>query len=104
MVAVPPLGSNSVQSILIVVVLPAPFGPSNPKISPARISKLTPSTATCHSGGERSAEVSRDQSDPPRTGLRYRLLRSRTLTSASVIPVLLRPIGYRRRVHAVHLV
>ena len=53
----PPLGSNRVQSILMVVVLTAPFGPSRPKISPALMSKLTPLTATWYSGGERSIEV-----------------------------------------------
>ena len=30
----------------MVVVLPAPFGPRKPKISPRRTWKLTPSTAT----------------------------------------------------------
>jgi hypothetical protein len=35
-----------VISILIVVVLPAPFGPSSPKSSPSAISKLTPRTAS----------------------------------------------------------
>ncbi|MGE5272577.1 MAG: hypothetical protein ACM3QU_02235 [Verrucomicrobiota bacterium] len=33
-------------SILIVVVFPAPFGPSSPKSSPEPISKLTPRTAS----------------------------------------------------------
>jgi hypothetical protein len=37
---------SSVISILIVVVLPAPFGPSSPKSSPRWISKLTPLTAS----------------------------------------------------------
>jgi hypothetical protein len=32
--AVPDVGFKMVQSIEIVVVFPAPFGPSNPKISP----------------------------------------------------------------------
>jgi len=32
--AVPDVGFRMVQSMLIVVVLPAPFGPSKPKISP----------------------------------------------------------------------
>ena len=34
--AEPPVGRTSVQSMLIVVDLPAPFGPRKPKISPAR--------------------------------------------------------------------
>src|SRR5919199_4920332 len=37
---------RSVMSILIVVVLPAPFGPSRPKSSPSPTSKLTPRTAS----------------------------------------------------------
>src|ERR1700722_3312974 len=41
----PPLGVSSVVSIRTTVVLPAPFGPSNPKTSPRRTSKLTLSTA-----------------------------------------------------------
>src|SRR5688500_9836917 len=92
MVAVPPLGSSSVQSILIVVVLPAPFGPSRPKISPARMSKLTPSTATCHSVGARSRAVSLDQNDRDRFGFGYRLRSSRTRTTTSdMLSLLLHP-------------
>src|SRR5271168_3933062 len=41
----PPLGVKSVVSIRTTVVLPAPLGPSNPKTSPRRTSKLTLSTA-----------------------------------------------------------
>src|SRR5881275_2403738 len=44
--AVPDVGSTSVQSILMVVDLPAPLGPRKPKTSPAATSKSTPSTAT----------------------------------------------------------
>src|SRR5215218_5290505 len=44
--AVPEVGISSVISILIVVVLPAPFGPSRPNSSPFSISKLTPRTAS----------------------------------------------------------
>src|SRR5688572_17351296 len=91
MVAQPPLGSRRVQSILMVVVLPAPFGPSSPKISPARISKLTPSTATCHSVGARSPGVRRDQRDRFGAGFGYRLLSSCTRTTASVMLALLCP-------------
>ena len=36
---------SNVESILIVVVLPAPFGPSRPKIVPRGTAKLTSSTA-----------------------------------------------------------
>ena len=42
---VPDLGLTSPSIALSVLVLPAPFGPSRPKISPRRISKLTASTA-----------------------------------------------------------
>src|SRR5260221_5690355 len=43
--ACPPLGVISVVSIRTIVVLPAPLGPSSPKTSPRRTSKLTLSTA-----------------------------------------------------------
>ena len=33
--ATPEVGFKSVVSIIIVVLLPAPFGPRNPKISPS---------------------------------------------------------------------
>src|SRR5687768_15794265 len=41
----PLVGASSPVSILMVVVLPAPFGPRNPKISPAFTAKLTAFTA-----------------------------------------------------------
>src|SRR5437016_14267976 len=44
--ATPAVGVSSVHSIEIVVDLPAPFGPRNPKISPARTSRSMPATAT----------------------------------------------------------
>ena len=47
--ALPPVGSSSVISILIVVVLPAPLGPSRPNSSPGSIPKLTPRTASTSS-------------------------------------------------------
>ena len=43
----PPLGSSTVVSSRIVVVLPAPLGPSSPMISPWDAEKLTFSTALC---------------------------------------------------------
>src|SRR6266540_6974501 len=43
--ATPADGRNRPISILIVVVLPAPFGPRKPKISPGRTSRSTPLTA-----------------------------------------------------------
>src|SRR3954471_23627789 len=43
--AVPEVGCCRVQSILIVVLLPAPFGPRKPKISPGCTEKLRWSTA-----------------------------------------------------------
>src|SRR6267378_2690481 len=42
----PALGARSVASTRTVVVLPAPFGPRNPKISPASTSKERSSKAT----------------------------------------------------------
>ena len=41
---------SSVESILIVVVLPAPFGPSMPKTVPRGTAKLMPLTASTTSG------------------------------------------------------
>src|SRR5712692_8955030 len=41
----PAVGVMSPSSIWMVVVLPAPFGPSRPRISPCRMSNETPSTA-----------------------------------------------------------
>src|SRR5215468_2027874 len=43
--AVPEVGLRSPQRIRMVVVLPEPFGPRIPKISPCRMSKETSSTA-----------------------------------------------------------
>jgi len=45
------------MSILIVVVLPAPFGPRRPKSSPGRTSKLTPRTASTEIGRRRTTPV-----------------------------------------------
>src|SRR4051794_15709642 len=44
-IAVPLVGRSSPHSIRIVVDLPAPFAPRNPKISPSATSKLTSFTA-----------------------------------------------------------
>src|SRR5215831_5955349 len=44
--ASPLVGSSRVASILIRVVLPAPFGPRSPKTSPSSISRSTLSSAT----------------------------------------------------------
>jgi hypothetical protein len=43
--AVPDVGTTLVVSIPAVVVFPAPFGPSSPKISPRRTVRLSESTA-----------------------------------------------------------
>jgi len=45
-VAVPEVGISSVVRILIVVVLPAPLGPSRPKSSPSGTASDRPSSAT----------------------------------------------------------
>jgi hypothetical protein len=42
---VPSSGFSRVVSIRMVVVLPAPLGPSRPNVSPAAICRSTPSTA-----------------------------------------------------------
>src|SRR5690348_7181638 len=46
MVMVPELGGINVVNIFMVVVLPAPFGPRNPKIFPFSTLRSMPSTAT----------------------------------------------------------
>ena len=48
--ACPEVGITRVVSMLAVVVLPAPFGPSRPKISPSRTVRLRPSTAVTPPG------------------------------------------------------
>ena len=53
----PEVGISSVISILIVVVLPAPFGPSRPKSSPSWISKLMPRTASTSTEPRRNVPV-----------------------------------------------
>jgi hypothetical protein len=44
--AVPDVGCASVQSMLIVVLLPAPLGPRKPKTSPLATANETPRTAS----------------------------------------------------------
>src|SRR5208337_708179 len=44
--ALPPLGGRRVVSILIVVLLPAPFGPRSANISPRSMARERPFTAT----------------------------------------------------------
>ena len=44
--AVPPLGGSSVVSMRITVVLPAPFGPSSPNVSPGSTENETASATT----------------------------------------------------------
>ena len=58
----------------MVVVLPAPFGPSKPKISPARMSKVTPCTATNSSVWRPANGTSFDQRDA--AGLALRLVKT----------------------------
>src|SRR4051794_4996243 len=66
--ALPAVGCSRVQRILMVVDLPAPFGPRKPKSSPVRIARSMPRTASIWSkvltrplastAGGRSIEVS----------------------------------------------
>jgi hypothetical protein len=44
--AVPDVGCASVQSMLIVLLLPAPLGPRKPKTSPLATANETPRTAS----------------------------------------------------------
>ena len=44
-VIVPRSGTSTLRIIRIVVVLPAPFGPSKPNVAPAGMAKVTPRTA-----------------------------------------------------------
>ena len=46
----PDVGMTRVVSMLAVVVLPAPFGPSKPKISPWATVRFMPSTAVTPPG------------------------------------------------------
>src|SRR5262245_31367376 len=55
--ASPEVGRRRVAMTEMVVVLPAPFGPSNPKTSPSLISKLKPSTASIESKRLRNAST-----------------------------------------------
>ena len=43
----PDIGLSRVTSIRMVVVLPAPLGPSRPKVSPGSIRRSSWSTAVC---------------------------------------------------------
>src|SRR3954447_3445669 len=56
--AAPEVGFASVQSMLIVVVLPAPLGPRKPNTSPGATSKLTPRTASSSPKDLRSSSTS----------------------------------------------
>ena len=42
----PEVGCDTAEIIRIVLVLPAPFGPRKPKLSPRSMEKLTPLTAS----------------------------------------------------------
>ena len=65
-VAVPAVGRSSVVSMRRVVVLPAPFGPRKPTISPSSTVRSTPRTACT---------------------VRLRLVKSRARPLASMIPI-----------------
>src|SRR5215471_18877524 len=66
-VALPAVGRSSVVSIRRVVVLPAPFGPRKPTISPSSTVRSTPRTAST---------------------VRFRLRNVRARPSASIIGIL----------------
>ena len=85
---VPPSGLVNPPSSSKVVVLPAPFGPMSPTISPARTSSDTPSTAMHAAEGLRQAEA-REQHPPGATAGRRGRRRRRTTEGA--------PAGRSRR-------
>src|ERR1035438_5741500 len=60
--ASPDVGGNSVVSILIVVVLPAPLEPSKPKTSPALTERVRASTAVNEPNRRVRALISRTMS------------------------------------------
>src|SRR4051812_15889924 len=64
------------MTIRMVVVLPAPFAPTNPNISPGRTAKLIPSRATLPSGA----------SGPPAKRLRSSLISSIRFSPSSCKP------------------
>jgi hypothetical protein len=57
-VAEPEVGGSNVMSILMVVVLPAPFGPSRPNTSPGLTSSVSASTAVTDPNSRRRSRVS----------------------------------------------
>ena len=73
-VIVPPSGTKTPAIMLKSVVLPAPFGPMTPQISPAATSNVTASTAvrprnrlvTASSGQQRGHRSALRQAEPPR--------------------------------------
>jgi hypothetical protein len=97
MLADPAVGSSSVMSILMVVVLPAPLGPSNPKSSPASMANDTPdrldllAVAPKHPGGGREgpAQVPRLEDAHPGTLAAART--KRRCPAMSVSPVCVNP-------------
>ena len=60
----PAVGRISPISILIVVVLPAPLGPTKPKISPSRTLERDPVQHALHAQAEARAEVLDDVARP----------------------------------------
>src|SRR5262249_1617027 len=69
--ALPALGLSTVQSMRSVVVLPAPLGPSRPKISPGAAVKEASSTA--RTGSPRALRKGRARGSAPTITLRQRV-------------------------------
>ena len=65
---VPEVGCSNPESIFSVVVLPAPFGPRKPTISPGAMSKLMFRTASTSRVFRRTREVSAAFSPASRSG------------------------------------
>src|SRR5205814_552141 len=89
-VALPAVGLASVQSMLIVVDFPAPFGPRKPNTSPVATLKSTPRTASTSSklfASPSTTMAGRQRPSP-----------SRARSSFDTVPAL--PLDPRRRVEA----
>ena len=81
--ASPAVGYSRPDSILSVVVLPAPLGPRKPTTSPAAISKLIPSTAWTWRVSRRTRLRVAARTPPSRTGT-SNVLRSSTAHTRDV--------------------
>src|SRR5688572_11965511 len=82
----PDVGCSSPDSILRVVVLPAPLGPRKPTISPGSIAKLTPPTATTSRWARLTRLFAAALRPGSRTGTLKTLARPSTATASCPVP------------------